>query len=244
METGCGHGPAWYVQRLAEHLARLHSELPALPLTSMLADAIRGVCHDHNDQCDLSHPGTPASTVCLVRDAGDHAAYLVLCDSPLVLDRGGEVQVVTDGRFDNAVRHLRRDALNGESALDSAEHLAWVQWASTQRQQLTNQPGGYWIAAAEPAAAYEAITGEVPLAGPDRLRRAALLTDGASAAVDRYGLLDWSSLLDVLTDHGPAELIRLVRVAENADHDGRAQPRYKRYDDATAALCLFEENQT
>jgi hypothetical protein len=48
----------------------------------------------------------------------------------------------------------------------------------------------------------------------------------------------------VLTDHGPHELIRRVRAAEHADHDGHARPRYKRHDDAAAALCLFEEHQT
>jgi hypothetical protein len=72
---------------------------------------------------------------------------------------------------------------------------------------------------------------------------ARLLTDGASAAVEQFELLDWPGLLDVLTDHGPQELIRLVREAEAADHDGHARPRYKRHDDATAALCLFEEDQ-
>ncbi|GAB1689713.1 hypothetical protein [Krasilnikovia sp. M28-CT-15] len=70
-----------------------------------------------------------------------------------------------------------------------------------------------------------------------------MLTDGASAAVDQYQLLDWRGLLDVLTDHGPHELIRRVREAETADGDGHARRRYKRHDDASAALCLFEEDQ-
>jgi hypothetical protein len=242
IDTGCHHGPAWYVQQLSAHLVRGHDRDPDAPLAQVLADAIRAVAVDHYGQCDLGHPGTPASTVCLLKDRGDHVEYLVLCDSPLVLDRG-EVQVVSDGQFDTAIAHLRLEALTGDSALDGAERSARLRRVITQRQQLTNRPGGYWIAAADPAAAYQAVTGAAPLRGPDRVRRAALLTDGASAAVEQFELLDWPGLLDLLTDHGPHELIRRVRQAEAADHDGDVRPRYKRHDDATAVLCLFEEDQ-
>jgi hypothetical protein len=242
VDTGCRHGPAWYVQQLSAHLVRGHDRDPNALLAQVLADAIRAVAFDHYSQCDLDHPGTPASTVCLLKDRGDHIEYLVLCDSPLILDRG-EVQVVADEQFDRAIAHLRREALTGDSAPDSAERSAQLRQVIAQRQKLTNRPGGYWIAAADPAAAHQAVTGTAPLHGPDRVRRAALLTDGASAAVEQFELLDWAGLLDVLTDYGPQELIRRVRQAETADHDGHVRPRYKRHDDATAALCLFEEDQ-
>jgi hypothetical protein len=215
----------------------------ALPLAGLLADAIRAVGADHYGRCDLDNPGTPASTVCLLKHQSDHVEYLVLCDSPLVLDLDGNVDVITDDRLDKVIGPLRDRALTGESALDSAEHLATVRRIIGERQRFTNQPGGYWIAAANPAAAHEAVTGTAPLHGPQRLRRAALLTDGASAAVDQYKLFDWAGLLDVLTNAGPRDLIRRVRDAEAGDRDGRVQPRYKRHDDASAALCLFEEDQ-
>ena len=77
--------------------------------------------------------------------------------------------------------------------------------------------------------------------GAGRLRRAALLTDGASCAVEDYGLMDWAALLDVVTGAGPAELLSQVRAAERADPDGLAHARYKRHDDATIATCLFAE---
>jgi hypothetical protein len=152
-----------------------------------------------------------------------------------------EVQVVTDCRFETAVAKLREIALTGGDVLSSAEHAARVRYTITRRQQLTNTAEGYWIAATNPAAAYEAVSGTAPLRGPGRVRRAALLTDGASAAVEQFALVDWRGLLDILTKDGPHELIRQVRAAENADHDGRERPRYKRHDDATAAICTFEE---
>jgi hypothetical protein len=242
VETGCHHGPAWYVQRLSEHLIDRHRVAAKVPLTQILADSITDTRSDHGGKCDLDHRGTPASTVCLLRENGDHVEYLVLADSPLVLDRG-EVEVIADDRFETAVARLREVALTGENGLDSAAHAAQVRQTIGRRQQLTNTPDGYWIAAANPDAAYKAVTGSAPLDGPDRVRRAALLTDGASAAVEQFELLDWRGLLDLLTQHGPQELIRQVRAAENADHDGSAQPRYKRHDDATAALCTFEVDQ-
>jgi hypothetical protein len=215
-----------------------------MSLPQLLAESISDTRDDHGGRCDLDHRGTPASTVCLLKDRGDHIEYLVLADSPLVLDRDG-VQVVTDDRFEAAVETLREVALTGkdapDSVLDRDERAARVRHTIMRRQQLINTAQGYWIAAANPAAAYEAVTGTAPLRGPDRVRRAALLTDGASAAVELFALLDWRSLLDVLSKDGPRELIRQVRVAENADHDGHERPRYKRYDDATAAICTFEE---
>jgi hypothetical protein len=106
---------------------------------------------------------------------------------------------------------------------------------------LTNQAHGYWIAGANPHAAHEAVTGRLPLTGPAKVRRAALLTDGASCAVDPYGILDWRQLLDVLSSNGPEGLIRRIRRAERADAGATRYPRFKRHDDATATLCTFEE---
>ena len=100
---------------------------------------------------------------------------------------------------------------------------------------------GYWIAVTDPAAAFNALTGEVPMYGPGRLRRALLLTDGASCAVEDYALFDWPGLLDLVTEAGPAELIRRVRIVERSDPDGVTHARYKRHDDATVAACLFDE---
>lgn len=242
MESGCVHGPAWYVRRLADHLARTAAD-PAAPLTDGLAAAIEATREDHGGGCDLGHPNTPAATVALLRVDGDRAEYLVLSDALAVLEVGDRVQVVTDERYTAAVADIRQLVMAGAPPIGSAEHEQRVRQTVTMRQERTNRPGGYWIAAAAPAAAYEAVTSSVPLTGPGRLRRAALLTDGASCAVDSYGLLGWPGLLDLLDRQGPAELIRRVREFELADGTGAARPRYKRHDDATAAFCRFDRQE-
>lgn len=89
----------------------------------------------------------------------------------------------------------------------------------------THQP-----ASASPAAASYARTADLPRTG---LRGIALLSDGATRIVDFYSLLGWPAALAIIRDHGPAELIRQVRAAEDSDPGGARWPRYKARDDAT-----------
>ncbi|WP_203748860.1 hypothetical protein [Catellatospora bangladeshensis] len=239
LDTGCAHGPAWYTRRLVARLSEAADAALAATLPDLLATAIERVAREHPG-CDLANPSTPAATACLVRDTGTELEYLVLCDSPLVADVGAETFAVVDDRFDRVYEQIRREALAGDVSVGSAVHRARQLTAALRKQELTNTPGGYWVAAADPAAAAQAVTGRLPLRGPRAIRRAALLTDGASCAVDLFGLYDWAGLLDVLTADGPVELIRQVRQAETADADGYSRPRHKRHDDATVALCLFD----
>lgn len=240
LETGCVHGPAWYARQLVTHLTGAIDDAPAAPLAKVLATAIERVMRDH-PMCDLANPSTPAATVCLLRDAGTELEYLILCDNSLIIDTGTETALLVDDRFARAVQQIRTDYLVGDVPIGSEAHQARVRAASTRKRELTNTPGGYWIAAANPEAAEHAVTGRLPLRGQGAVRRAVLLTDGASCAVDVFGLYDWNTLLDLVTDRGPQELIRQVRLAETADFDGHAQPRFKSHDDATVALCLFDE---
>jgi hypothetical protein len=242
LDTGCVHGPAWYVRRLATRLCDAYSADSEATLSRLLADAIDVVRGDHGNGCDLANPGTPASTVCALKTSGDRAEYLVLCDSPLVLDTGAGLTVVADDRLSRTVAQIRERTLipGGADGVVQAERLRAF---TPEKYQHINRPAGYWIASVDPQAAFEALTGSVPLSGPGRLRRAVLLTDGASCAVDEYGLLDWAPLLDLVSTAGPAELIRQVRAVERADPQGVKHVRYKRHDDATVAVCRFREDQ-
>jgi Protein phosphatase 2C len=85
-------------------------------------------------------------------------------------------------------------------------------------------------ASATPGTALTARTGTIPSTG---LHGIALLSDGATRITDRYGLLSWPDILDVIRDQGPAELIRQVRAAEDSDPGRTRWPRGKARDDAT-----------
>ncbi|WP_435820983.1 hypothetical protein [Micromonospora musae] len=235
-DTGCVHGPEWYVRHLAARIGLAEAARPTASLMSNLAAAILAVRADHGGDCDLDHPGTPSSTVCLLREGGDQADYLVLCDSPLVLDAGGRISVVSDDRLDRAMADLR-ETVAAVPAGAMADRLTRFRRAVGLQRERMNKTHGYWVAAADPDAAYHAVTGTVPLHGPGALRRAALLSDGASSAVEQFGLVDWPGLLDLVTTEGPEALIDQVRTAER-DLADRLR-RHKRVDDASVVLCEF-----
>jgi hypothetical protein len=235
MDTGCVHGPAWYVRMLAGRLISGYAADPLVRLDRLLATAICQVSHAHGGECDLTHPGTPASTVCLARYGADRVEYLVLADSPLVYEAGGRVEVVTDLRAQQLVGALRERMPVGAPA-GSPEHASGVRALVTAQRGYINTPDGYWIASVEPSAAEHALTGTLPLSGPDAVRRMCLLSDGASRAVDTFDLYDWPGLLDAMTAHGPARVIARVREAERAD---QIRIRVKRHDDASAVVVTF-----
>lgn len=235
--TGCTHGVAWYADRLGTALiTSVADRTRALP--DALATAIGAVSREHRGTCDLRHPGTPSAAVAVVRVDGDRAGYLVLGDVSVVLETGdppGGVRVVVDRRVDGTAR-AERDEVARHRPGTPLRQAALVRM---KRAELAarNRPGGYWIAAADPAAAQHALVGGCPLAeaAPDPpLRRAAVLTDGAARLVDPFGLVDWYGLLDLLDAAGPSGLVSRVRAAEAGDAGCRRWPRNKCHDDATA----------
>ncbi|MEV7228662.1 hypothetical protein AB0M79_16805 [Polymorphospora sp. NPDC051019] len=224
--TGCSHGVAWYAASLGSTVAGLAADR-RLRLDDALADGIRATADRHRG-CDLTHPGTPSAGVAVVRLDDDVLGYLVLGDVTVAIDTADGVRVVIDDRVDRTATAERAEA--DRYPFGSAEKQAALLRMKHAELAARNRPGGYWVAAADPAAAAYAVTGSVPL---DTVRRFALLTDGAARLVTPFGLLDWPAVFDVLDSHGPAELIRRVRAAEATDPSCLRWPRNKHGDDAT-----------
>jgi hypothetical protein len=239
LDSGCRHGSAWYSGRLAANLAAWYTAAPEADLDDLLGRAIETVRDEHGSECDLDHPGTPQSTVAILRADQVRCDYLVLCDSTLVLERDGLVVPVTDGRMLDCARRLRRLALTGTSLIGSPAQADAIRALTQAKREYVNRPGGYWIAAADPAAARHAIRGAMPRYGPGRLTRAALLTDGAACLVAQYRVLDWRPLLDLIAAEGPDRAIDMARAAETTDPYGHRQLRLKPHDDATVGYCVI-----
>jgi len=219
-ESTCRHGVAWYASRLGANLLGLASAQDR-GLTAVLAQAIEQVTDHHRDTCDVANPISPSATVAVVRVSHHVLEYLVLGDSTLLLDRvDGAPLVVTDPR-EVVISRSYLPALEATTK-GSPEYHRIIQDLRANR----NQPGGFWLAKDDPRAADEAITGHCPLS---ELTSAVLLSNGASRIVDRFQLLDWPQVTDLLAAHGPAEIIQRVRQAE-ARHAVAA-------DDATVAHC-------
>lgn len=233
LDSGCRHGTRWYVAQLGFRLAGQAVTHPEQSLAEITAEAIARVSASHADTCNLTHPGTPSSSVTALRLHDHTVDYLVLHDSTVVLDGPAGCTVLTDRRGHDVVRDKHEKTQHHR--IGTPEHTEAVRRLVTAQRPLRNHDGGYWVAAATPEAAHHAICGSLER---DEVQRAALLTDGASDLVERYQDQTWSSLLDMLENQGPKDVIARVRNLETSDPQGARWPRYKTSDDATAALYL------
>jgi len=232
--TGCVHGTPWFVAHLGTQVVTAATIARDEPLKDLVAGAITRVADSHAHTCDLEHPGTPASSLAVLREQDQRVEYLLLFDSVILLDGPSGLAVLSDRRVDAFAQqeHLATQ----EQPIGSPAHQDRVQELVAAQRRHRNQPGGYWVAGAKSAAAYQAVIGSRPL---DQVSRAALMSDGVSCLVDLYSVVDWLELLGIMQQHGPACVISRVREVEDADPIGTRWPRYKRSDDATAAFCLL-----
>jgi hypothetical protein len=233
LESGCSHGVAWFSHTLGSTLLGAMTRDDSL--TGILADGIKTVASMHEGTCDLTHPGSPSATVVLLRRTGGTLEWLVLADSVLVLDiPGSDPMVICDEReatVGDQYRDPMKTAIGG-----TPEHVLALSGYMAAMRGHRNVEGGFWVAAVDPLAAEHALTGTIPA---DRVRAAAILSDGASRLVDRFALATWRQALDLLDASGPEDLIAQVRKAEHGDLDGSRWQRGKIFDDATAALWKF-----
>jgi Protein phosphatase 2C len=232
--TGCRHGTPWFVSQLGPRVLTLAAD-PSRSLVDALAEAIQQVASLHPG-CDLKHPGTPSATMVLLRAHDERANYLALADAVLLLDTADGLNVVSDERV-NQLAGKEREAAN-RVPTGSALKLRRRAQLTRALRRARNRPGGYWVAAADPQAASQAVTGSLP---GKTLHRAVLLSDGATRLVDPFGLATWEELLGMLQESGPDELLRQVRAAEAIDPEGRQWPRTKRSDDATVVYLALDQ---
>jgi hypothetical protein len=229
-ETGCIHSVPWFVENLAGSLAKHQEISPADALTAAITETAAA----HRDTCELDHPGTPSAALAIAQAHDDCLRYLVLGDVTLAVETTDGVRIITDNRVDSTATAERAaaDALPAGSP-QKAEALVRMKHAELAAR---NVPGGFWIAAADPAAVSHSLTGEIPL---HAVHRVVLLTDGATRAVSPFRIYDWPGIFSVVTDEGPSSLTKQVRIAEDADPAGNLHPRNKIHDDATVAFITL-----
>ncbi|WP_084599200.1 protein phosphatase 2C domain-containing protein [Actinoplanes subtropicus] len=231
--TGCIHGISWYAAHLGSALSQGAADAN-LSLSDVLATGIEHVAALH-PQCDLTHEGTPSAAVAMVRLREGWADYLVLGDVSIVLDTSAGISAVSDERVSQTAPIERRIADGYPiGSVEKGDALVRMKHAELA---MRNRPGGFWIAAADPSAASQALAGRIATEG---LRRFAVLTDGAARIVNVFGELSWPELLDLAEKDGPETVLRRVRAAEESDPKGVRWPRNKRSDDATLALAVAE----
>ncbi|MBE1580483.1 protein phosphatase 2C domain-containing protein [Amycolatopsis roodepoortensis] len=226
-ETGCHHGPAWYTRKLGASIIAIAADRQ-LALPDVLAAAIVDVANLH-PECDLQRPGAPSAAVGIVRVQDKALHYIVLGDVTIVADTTAGLEVISDHRVSKTAAAER--ALADQYPIGAPEKADALIAMKRVELDAQNREGGYWIAAAVPAAVEHALVGEFDAAA---VRQFALLSDGASRLVDDFQTTTWEEALDLLANSGPTELIRRVREIEDADPLGERYHRNKKSDDATA----------
>lgn len=230
-DGGCVHGVAWYVVRLGHEILRVTAERPDAVLADSLARAIETVAGSHQSTCDLRHPATPSATVIMADISGDILRYLVLADSTLVIDSPTGKTVICDDREGHIGRRYRAAMDAQEGATKAHDHARQVYIEAMLAHR--NRPEGFWVAATDPSAAYNALTGEL-----ENPTSALLASDGAARIVDRFGLATWDEVAKLIEARGVQALVDANREAERSDPQGRRWPRGKIYDDCTAMFCV------
>jgi hypothetical protein len=169
--------------------------------------------------------------VTIVRQRRDDISILVLGDNLVVLP---DMQICDD-RLSNIAPDIRaayraRLASGAGYGPDHQDLLAELQ----QQQALhRNSDGGYWIAEADPAAAWHAITAQL-----DAATTAVLATDGAYKTMTHLGANDWHSIASSRANLA-AILDQSQEWEELHDPGGRILPRAKRHDDKSLAAIRF-----
>ncbi|HET9138534.1 MAG TPA: hypothetical protein VFO68_04155, partial [Actinophytocola sp.] len=108
-------------------------------------------------------------------------------------------------------------------------HLRALRAGGAAMDRWRNRAGGFWVAEADPAAAYQARTARWPRPA---VRAALVATDGVSCGVDDYRVFpDWAMVLRQTVESGLLSVLETIRAAERADPDGIRWPRPKRHDD-------------
>jgi hypothetical protein len=199
-------------------------------LRGVLADAI-----SHTARALDVRPGeSPSSTVTILRRAGSYIECLVLGDNLVVLP-GCTITDDRLARLGQAERQRYHAHLRDGHGYDARlrQLLAALQSEQARRR---NQPGGYWIAEADPEAARHARMLRRPAAG---LRWAVLATDGAYKTLTHLGLADWPALRSASSTDLTQLLERCQSWESDEDPGGQKLPRAKRHDDKSLAVLTF-----
>lgn len=221
-----------YVDTLGPLLLDQIAARPGIDLRDALAEAIRQTA------AKLALvPGTaPSSTVSVVRWGDETLDVMVLGDSPVVVQlTDGSRQTIVQYPQAHIAPELRRryrQRLNRGSGYD-AEHRDILSQIQRREASERNQPKGYFIAEAVPAAASHALISKYQTSSTKQI---ILATDGAERTASHLGL-DLTNFGDESAARLMSFLTRLQDWESKVDPLGQAMPRSKKHDDKAIAIA-------
>lgn len=219
-----------YADQLGRTVRDQLTEAPEQDLRDVLASAIQRTA----TELDLTPGDSPSSTVAIVRQRDAEVDTLVLGDSVIVLPDG----VLTDERMDRLNMPERREyrqRLARGTGYDD-EHKQLLRALQEHQARYRNRDGGYWIAEANPEAAYQAWT---TIRALQRAPWAVLATDGIYNTAEHLGHEPWEAIADYNEEQLTELLNACQRWETETDPNGIDLPRSKRHDDKAIAAVRF-----
>lgn len=221
-----------YADMLGRSLRDALHDDPGTDLRRALADAISTTAH----ALDLSPGHSPSSTVSIARKRGDQVEILALGDSPVVLPD----TVISDDRIDGLnlpERAKYRERLAAGTGYDGT-HRTLLAELQARQVEHRNQPGGYWIAEADPTAAHHAL---VSTHNRSELPWCVLTTDGAYNLLRHLDLMPWGEVAAKSGEDLSLLLHECHSWEDLKDPSGQYLPRSKRHDDKTLAVVHWND---
>jgi len=159
---------------------------------------------------------------------GDTTAYVRQPDGSVVT--AGEAPGLRSFEAAAAIRLLEASGATPKTITGTPEFQSWL----AERRQRQKQGRGLALLGLDPAAASRLRHETVPCPEGATIL---LASDGFSALVDLYGLMDARGLMEAALASGLEPLAREARRIETeVDPTGKLYPRFKESDDATALL--------
>lgn len=117
-----------------------------------------------------------------------------------------------------------------------SEHRSLLKNLQRKQRLKRNKLGGYWIAEADPVAAFHAYTQTVSMR---TLTWTVVATDGAYGPMIHLGFANWHRVAQMNPDELAELLKRCVEWETTSDPIGEDRPRAKVSDDKVLAAILF-----
>ncbi|PWV82434.1 Protein phosphatase 2C [Prauserella marina] len=225
-----------YVDTLGQYLVRTLAEWPQRDTADVVAESISATAHTLR----LVPGASPSSTVSIVRRRENTVDLFALGDSAIYYGRDDVTSRLCDNRIAELGiaehREYRERLAQGHGYDDQHRELLKRLQLSQRRQR--NQPGGYWIAEADPEAARNAL---VRTLDARSISWALLATDGAYGPITHLGLDDWPNIAG-LDSKGLATLLQRCASWETEDDShGKENPRAKVADDKALAAVILTD---
>lgn len=200
-----------------------------------ISDAVAASIEENAHKYGLIEESSPNSTVAIAKwDQKDLFTYVLGDSSCLVIDNNGEASENTDYRmvsFGNDVRNIYKNRLQSGLGFDE-EHRKLLQRLQIVQKDNRNIQGGYWIAGALFAAAYEGIVHRYCL---DNIQSIFLMSDGGRECLE---MLDESNA-SMFQSLNLMSLIEKRYIIEEKDNNATLLPRGKLHDDKTIIRINF-----